>query len=66
MQANILEYTEEGKIALSQWADWEVEQAAAGLEDEEETDLTIDVSVWCVPVAAGAFGAKEDSGALGT
>uniref|UniRef100_A0A7S3VHI6 S1 motif domain-containing protein n=1 Tax=Dunaliella tertiolecta TaxID=3047 RepID=A0A7S3VHI6_DUNTE len=42
VQANILEYTEEGKIALTQWADWEVEADAANLEDEDETDLTVD------------------------
>ncbi|KAF5840458.1 chloroplast poly protein of elongation factor Ts precursor [Dunaliella salina] len=43
VQANILEYTEEGKIALSQWADWEVEAHAADLDEgEEEEDLTVD------------------------
>ena len=55
VQANILEYTEDGKIALTQWSDWEVEQSAANLEDEEETDLTIEVSrvfaVTCVTSA---------------
>lgn len=42
VSAFVLEYTQDSRINLTQWADWEIEAAAAELPEEEEEDVTID------------------------